>query len=264
MRAIVTLTTDFGLRDPFVAVMKGMILRRAPDTVIVDVTHDIAPFRAAEAGFWLARIAPFFPAGTVHLAVVDPGVGTARGLVATACDGQFFLAPDNGLLGAIAARPGAHTRSIAPATFEAIGAGALGTTFHGRDLLAPLAAELAAGRLPFASLGDACRPVQEPGLPPARPEAGGLAGVVVTVDRFGNLLTNIDAAMLDPVRDWRVVAAGREAVRVAAYGDAAVGVLVALVNSWGLVEIAECGGQAAARLGVGRGDPVFLRYLWTG
>jgi len=264
MRGIVTLTTDFGLRDPFVGVMKGMILRRAPDAVIVDVTHDVEPFRPGEAGFWLARISAYFPAGAVHLAVVDPGVGTPRGLVAASCDDQFFLAPDNGLLAAVAARPGAVTRRIAAATFDAIGATARGTTFHGRDLLAPLAAELAMGRLPFVALGDACAPVAVPGVPVATVEAGGLTGVVVTVDRFGNLLTNLESSLLDPGRGWEVMAGGREAARVTTYGDAARGSLVALVNSWGLVEVAESGGNAAVRLGVGRGDPVFLRYLRAG
>lgn len=264
MRGIVTLTTDFGLCDPFVAVMKGMILRRAPDAVIVDVTHDIAPFRPAEAGFWLARIPPFFPDGTVHLAVVDPGVGTARGLLAVACGNQVFLAPDNGLLAELAAGPGAAARRIEPATFEAIGAVAHGTTFHGRDLLAPLAAELATGRLPFASLGDPCVPVAGPALPPARREQDGFSGAVVTVDRFGNLLTNLEALALDPGRDWYARVAGQEARRATAYGAAPGGTLLALANAWGLVEIAESAGHAASRLGVGRGEPVSLHYCGGG
>lgn len=264
MRGIITLTTDFGLRDPFVAVMKGMILRRAPDAAIVDVTHDIEPFRPAEAGFWLARIPPYFPDGTVHLAVVDPGVGTARPLLAVACGSQLFLAPDNGLLSEVAARPGATARRIAPATFEAIGAGARAATFHGRDLLAPLAAELATGRLPFASLGDRCVPIEGPALPPARREQGGHVGVVVTVDRFGNLLTNIEAAALDPRRDWHALVAGRKARRATAYGEVPGGTLLALVNAWGLVEIAESAGHAASRLGVGRGEPVSLHYRGDG
>lgn len=264
MRGVVTLTTDFGLRDPFVAVMKGMILRRAPDVAIVDLTHDIEPFRPAEAGFWLARMPPFFPDGTVHLAVVDPGVGTARGLLAVACANQLFLAPDNGLLAGIGAGPGAIARRIEPATFEAIGARAKGATFHGRDLLAPLAAELAAGRVPFASLGEPCVPTGGPLLPPALREEGGYGGVVVTVDRFGNLLTNIEAAALDPRRNWHALVDGHEVRRAAAYAQAPAGALLALVNAWGLVEIAESAGHAASRLGVGRGTPVSLHYRGDG
>ncbi|HEY7752454.1 MAG TPA: SAM-dependent chlorinase/fluorinase [Steroidobacteraceae bacterium] len=259
MRGIITLTTDFGLRDPFVAVMKGQILRRAPDAVLVDVTHDVFAHQVAEAGFWLARIPAYFPEGTVHLAVVDPGVGTARALVAVACAGQWFLAPDNGLLSEVMARPGATARTIAASTFEAIGARADGATFHGRDLLAPLAAELATGRLPFAALGAPCRPRQSPPLPLAHAVADGFSGTVVTVDHFGNLVTSIEGSQLEPGCRWEAVVAGRVAERVAAYGDGPAGGLVALVNSWGLVEIAESGGSAAARLGVGRGEPVLLR-----
>lgn len=264
MRGIITLTTDFGLRDPFVAVMKGQILRRAPQAVLVDVTHEIAAHQPAEAGFWLARIPPYFPEGTVHLAVVDPGVGTARALVAVACGGQLFLAPDNGLLAEVAARPGAAARAIAPSTFDAIGAAADGATFHGRDLLAPLAAELAMGRLPFAALGSPCACRQPSSLPPAQSSADGLRGVVVTVDHFGNLLTNIDGSRLEPARGWEAVIAGRPARGVASYDEGSPGSLVALVNAWGLVEVAVAGGSAAAGLGVGRGEPVVLRYAQDG
>ncbi|HEU0224894.1 MAG TPA: SAM-dependent chlorinase/fluorinase [Steroidobacteraceae bacterium] len=264
MRGCITLTTDFGLRDPFVAVMKGMILRRAPQTAIVDVTHDIGPFRPAEAGFWLAQLPPYFPDRTVHLAVVDPGVGTTRGLLAVSCSSQLFLAPDNGLLAAIAARPGAVARRVEPATFEAIGAGARGATFHGRDLLAPLAAELVTGRLPFEALGELCIPVEGLAPPAARRAEHGWDGVVVTVDRFGNLLTNIEAATLDPRRDWYALVAGHEARHAKAYGEVPRGTLLALVNAWGLVEIAESAGHAASGLGVGRGEPVLLRYREDG
>jgi S-adenosylmethionine hydrolase len=228
------------------------------------VTHDIAPFRPAEAGFWLARIPTFFPDGTVHLAVVDPGVGSARGLLAVACGSQLFLAPDNGLLAELAASPGAVGRRIEPAAFEAIGAAARGATFHGRDLLAPLAAELVTGRLPFVALGDACVPVAGPALPPARQEQDGFGGAVVTVDHFGNLLTNLEALALDPCRDWYVRVAGHDARRATAYGETPTGTLVALTNAWGLVEIAESAGHAASRLGVGRGEPVSLRYCGDG
>lgn len=258
MRGIITLTTDFGLRDPFVAVMKGQILRRAPEATIVDVTHDVAPYQPAEAGFWLARIQPFFPDGTVHLAVVDPGVGTARRLLAVACGHQTCVAPDNGLLAELCARPGAVVREACAATFAAIGAAAAGTTFHGRDLLAPLAAELATGRLPFAAVGQVCVPVPGQVVATVRRKAGGLGGVVVTVDHFGNLLTNIDASDLAPGSEWTVAVGGRRARRVAAYGDAAAGELVALVNAWGLVEVAVAAGNAARSLGIGRGEPLFL------
>ncbi|MGQ0384487.1 MAG: SAM hydrolase/SAM-dependent halogenase family protein [Gammaproteobacteria bacterium] len=258
MRGIVTFTTDFGQRDPFVAVMKGQVLRRAPEAVLVDITHDVARHRAAEAGFWLARIPPYFPAGTVHVAVVDPGVGSARALIGARAWGQIFLAPDNGLLSDVAAGPGFAARRIASETFATIGARAAGPTFHGRDLLAPLAAELATGRFPFASLGESCVPAQVPGLAQAVPDAGGWRGAVAAVDRFGNLLTNVPGEWLTPGLAWHVQIAGRRARAVSAYAAAAQGELVALVNAWGLVELAMTRGSAAEGLGVGRGEPVWV------
>jgi S-adenosylmethionine hydrolase len=235
--------------------MKGQVLRRAPDAVLIDITHDIAPFRPAEAGFWLARIAPYFPAGTAHLAVVDPGVGTARGLVVALAQEQLFLAPDNGLLTELASRPGVPVRMVSAATLQAIGAAALGPSFHGRDLLAPLAAELATGRLPFPAVGALCRPVELPAVPAAVADEGGWIGSVVTVDHFGNLLTNIDGRPLAG-GPWQAEIAGRRARSVGAYAEGAEGEPIALVNAWGLVEVAIHCGNAAESLGAGRGDTV--------
>ncbi len=256
MRGIVTFTTDFGHQDPFVAVMKGQVLRRAPDAVLVDITHDIARFMPAEAGFWLARIAPYFPAGTVHLAVVDPGVGTARGFVAVRARDQYFLAPDNGLLTELAEGGDAAVRAVSAEVFAAIGAAACGPSFHGRDLLAPLAAELATGRLSFPALGEPCRLVALPATPVPIPDADGWRGAVVTVDHFGNLLTNLEARHLEGVPLWQAEIAGRRARSVSAYAEAAAGELIALVNAWGLVEVAISCGNAAESLGAGRGDGV--------
>lgn len=264
MRGIVTFTTDFGLQDPFVAVMKGQVLRRNRELQLVDITHDIAPYQPAEAGFWLQRAARYFPEGTVHVAVVDPGVGTARALIAVQSEGQLFLAPDNGLLAGIGARPGAVTRRIAAATLATIDATAQGSTFQGRDLLAPIAAELASGSLDFEALGDICRPLAT--LPPTPVTTVGdqLVGQIVTVDRFGNLFSNIDDGHISRSRPWVVIIRGHELRRVGAYGEAATGELVALVNSWGIVEVAEVAGSAARRLDVGRGEPVTLRYQQGG
>jgi len=264
MRGIVTFTTDFGLQDPFVAVMKGQMLRRNRELQLVDITHDIEPYRPAEAGFWLRRAARYFPAGTVHVAVIDPGVGTERPLVAVQSDGQLFLAPDNGLLAGIAARPAAVSRRIASTTLAALGAVAQGSTFHGRDLLAPLAAELASGGLGFDQLGEICVPLAIPQPHPVTAAGGRLDGQVVTVDRFGNLFSNIEEDLLDDTRPWLVSIRGRELPRVGAYGEAPPGALVALVNSWGVVEVAEVTGNAARRLGVGRGEPLSLQYRQGG
>lgn len=264
MRGIVTLTTDFGLQDPFVAVLKGQILRRARDLQLIDISHAISPYRPAEAGFWLERAARFFPAGTVHVAVVDPGVGTARALIAVQSGGQIFLAPDNGLLAGIAGRPDAVARRIAASTWAAVDAVVEGATFHGRDLLAPLAGELATGRRDFASLGEVCEPVKVKELPPVVQQGERFVGEVVTVDHFGNLFSNIDENLLDRSRLWSVTICGRELRRVGAYGEAPAGELIALVNSWGVVEVAEVAGNAARRLDAGRGEPVTLEYRPSG
>lgn len=264
MRGIITFTTDFGLQDPYVAVMKGQALRRDRDLQLVDITHDIAPYQPAEAGFWLERVARYFPEGTVHVAVVDPGVGTARALIAVESEGQRFLAPDNGLLAAIAGRPGAVSRRIAGSALAALGAAARGSTFHGRDLLAPLAAELASGRQGFEGLGEVCVPVSVDHAPPVSRNGEQLIGQIITVDRFGNLFSNLEEELIDSSRNWSVLIRGRDVDCVATYGEAAPGELVALVNSWGIVEVAEVTGNAGRRLGAGRGEPVALQYRQGG
>lgn len=259
VRGIVTLTTDFGLRDPYVAVLKGQILRRSPELQLIDVTHEIARYDPAEAGFWLERIGRYFPDGTVHLAVVDPGVGTTRALVAVRADRQIFVAPDNGLLAGIADRPGAVARRIDPGRLGALGIEVRGgPTFHGRDLLAPIAALLAAGDLGFQALGDETG--LEPGAPrlPVSATPTGWCGAVVTVDIFGNLISNLDDDAHVRSRPWVATIRGASARWVRTYGEAAPGEPVALVNSWGLVEVAVVNGSAAERLGAGRGDKVLL------
>lgn len=258
MRGIVTFTTDFGPHDPFVGVMKGQALRRCADLQLVDITHDITRHQPAEAGFWLERAARYFPDGTVHVAVVDPGVGTARALVAVSAAAQVFLAPDNGLLGGIARWPGAVTRRIDVEQLADAGIAAKGRTFHGRDLLAPLGAEIASGRLPVESVGDICQAVTAGLVPPPVRHEHGWLGCIVTVDGFGNLFSNLDADLLPDPEPWAVMIRGRRLPTVGTYGEARPGELVALVNSWGLVEIAEVEGHAAGTLGVGRGEPVFL------
>jgi len=261
MRGIITFTTDFGLADPFVAVMKGQALGRNRDLQLVDITHDITPYQPAEAGYWLERAASYFPEGTVHVGIVDPGVGSSRALAAVACDAQIFLAPDNGLLSGIVARPGAVARRVTGTTLAGFGAIAKGGTFHGRDLLAPLAAELASGNLAFGELGGIFKPVVIPGPPPATWVGERLQGSIVTIDRFGNLFSNIDAGLLDCSRNWSVRIREFELPCVDTYGDALPGELVALVNSWGVIELAEVEGNAARRLGAARGEALNLRYL---
>jgi hypothetical protein len=256
---VVTLTTDFGLKDPFVGVMKGQLLVRYPDVRIVDLTHDVLAHWPAEAGFWLARSFRYFPAGSVHVAVVDPGVGSSRDIAVVECERHVFLAPDNGLLaGVIETASEATLRRIEPPVLRSLGIGTPSATFHGRDIFAPLAAELAAGRLQPADLGSPVRElipgwVEEPvvGL-------GQVTGVVVTIDHFGNLITNIDSRYLAGLSQPGVRVAGRELPLRRTYSDVRPGEYLALVNSFGVLEIARAERSAAEGLGLDRGAPVVV------
>jgi S-adenosyl-L-methionine hydrolase (adenosine-forming) len=247
---IVSLLTDFGTKDPFVGVMKAVMLARHPRLSIVDLAHGVGAQDVAEGAFWLERCFRWFPAETVHLAVVDPGVGSARAAVAVSARGHLFVGPDNGLLALVAADGEVRTLDLA-----ALGVGAPGATFHGRDVFAPAAAELAAGK-PFAEIGPATRlAVAAPLAPPelAPPE---LRGAVVSIDRFGNAITNIGAELLPPGAMVRVGAAALPIVRT--YSDLDPGQLGALVGSFDTLELAIRDGDAASALGLRRGSPVVL------
>jgi S-adenosylmethionine hydrolase len=256
---LVTLLTDFGLRDPFVGLMKAQVHARLPGARIVDLTHDLPPYRPAIAAFWLERARHWCPPGTVHVAVVDPGVGTSRRLLAAEAGGQAFLGPDNGLLGAVLAGGAARVWAIDPAGLGRFGLGTPSATFHGRDILAPLAAELAAGRAAAAHLGPVVTDWRPSAIPVPRPTADGLEGEILLVDRYGNAFTNLPAAVLG-ARPGPVAleVAGRRLPVVRTYGDAPPGTAVALANSFGVLEVAVVTGDAAAELGLRTGDPVRL------
>ena len=257
---VITLTTDFGQQDPFVGVMKGRIYERFPAARIVDLTHEILAHWPAEAGFWLARAFGYFPRGTVHVAVVDPGVGTARDILLVEAAGHLLLAPDNGLLAPVLTRVvDATVRCIDAAGLGRFGLGRASATFHGRDIFAPLAAELAAGRVAPAELG----PVQSTWVPAwvedPRANAGAVHGVVITVDHFGNLISNIDSRWLGGLIEPHVYAGNRVLPIRRTYGDVRPGEFLALVNSFDVVEIACAEGSAADALGLSRGAPVVVR-----
>jgi S-adenosylmethionine hydrolase len=261
---VVTLTTDFGLRDPFVGVMKGQMMLRHPDVRIVDLTHEILAHWPAEAGFWLARSFRYFPAGTVHVAVVDPGVGSARGILAVGAHAHVFLAPDNGLLAdVIDTDPAAEVRRLAPDASGRLKLAAPSATFHGRDVFAPIAAELAAGRIAPADLGPR---IAEwiPGWLDAPLAAGDhVGGQVVTIDHFGNLITNIEARLLPQAPHSVVLVGGQSIVLRRTYADVRPGEYLALVNSFGVVEIARAERSAAEGLGIARGAPVTVSAKHT-
>jgi S-adenosylmethionine hydrolase len=255
---VITLTTDFGLDDWFVGTMKGVILGRAPRARLVDLTHGIAPGDIAAGAFALAAAWRFFPRGTVHLAVVDPGVGGPRPALAAKADGHFFLGPDNGLL-TLALRA-AGVREIRRLENARLRLRTVSRTFHGRDVFAPAAAWLAAGGA-FAQLGPLAPDYQQLPWPEVVRRAGAVVGEVVYVDRFGNAITNLDEPAL------RAVRGGLEALRVWAgrrawgglrshYQAVPPGARVALIGSTGFLELAINGGSAAGRTGVRVGTKV--------
>ena len=235
-----TLTTDFGDRDGYVGAMKGVLLARAPGVTLVDITHAVPRHDVAAAANALADAAPHFPAATVHLAVVDPGVGGARAAVVVAAGGHLFVGPDNGIFSLVAPRPDAVHLIASPAFRR----GEVAATFHGRDLFAPAAARLALGDPPAA----AGPPVTLHGrldLPAGHR--------VVHVDRFGNLVTNL--AGVPPGSRFRI--AGRVIAGLSGtYESVAVGELCAYLGSRGTVEIAVREGSAAALLGATRGTAI--------
>ncbi len=256
---VITLTTDFGHKGPFVATMKGVMLSRFATARIVDLSHETDVHFPAEAGFWLSHAYRYFPAGSVHVAVVDPGVGTQRDIIATLYDGHAFVAPDNGLLAPIAERSGAHTYKIDLATLAPrIQLDAISATFHGRDIFAPIGAELAAGRIQPSELGPVADSVVPSWIEEPLVSDGRITGKVVAVDNFGNLITNIEASLLPAGRSCSVKAGGRSFALRRTYGDVTPGEYLALINSFGVLELARAESSAADGLGLGRGAPVTI------
>jgi S-adenosylmethionine hydrolase len=252
---VITLLTDFGLSDPFVGVMTGVLLSRFPGARVVDLCHGMRPQAVGEAAFWLERCYFWFPEGTVHVAVVDPGVGSERGVLAAAIAGHYFLLPDNGLLGTrLLEAPGARVLAV---DVPKLGLAPASRTFHGRDVFAPLAAGLASGERRFESLGVPTRALPCC-LPAPQRTATGASGEVVCVDRFGNLLTNLDEALAESTGARQVRVAGQSLRWLRTYADAEPGELLALVNAFGVIEIALRDGSAEHHLGVTRGAAVEL------
>jgi S-adenosylmethionine hydrolase len=247
MRPLVTLLTDFGTADGYVAEMKGVLLAHAPEAQLVDATHDVPPHDVESARLALARYWRRFPEGTVHVAVVDPGVGSERRALAVASHGRFLVGPDNGVLSPALLLPGARAVTLP------VPAGA-SATFHGRDVFAPAAARLAGG-VALEALGDPCDDPLVRRTPEAHRLAdGAVRGEVIAVDRFGNLITNLIAR-----RAATFELAGHRVPMARTYADVAPGALLALTGSSGLVEIAQRDGSAARELGLVRGAPVVMR-----
>jgi S-adenosylmethionine hydrolase len=253
---IVTFTTDFGFRDGYAGAMKAVVLSLAPGATLVDVTHGVPPQDVAAGAVALSQAASLFPAGTIHVAVVDPGVGSARADLLVESGGNFFVGPDNGVLSLAARRPRRIRRIEAPAFRRE----PVSPTFHGRDVFAPTAGRLASGSRP-EEVGPEIDTMVELGTPPVHRRGGVIEGQVIHVDNIGNLITSLDAATLPP--DAGVEVEGGEGVFHPVLGrtfsDVETGALVAYIGSGGQLEIARRDGSAAARVGAERGSVVRVR-----
>jgi S-adenosylmethionine hydrolase len=246
---VVTLTTDFGLLDPYVGAMKG-VLCSLTDAPIIDLSHAIPPFDVEAAAYVVETAAPRFPRFSVHVAVVDPGVGTSRRLLAAFHEERFYLAPDNGLLGFLARGAGAEFREISVPESAS-------PTFHGRDVLAPAAARLANGAA-FLSIGRKVDPPPPPPEPVATAE--GFSTRVLHVDAFGTLVCALRAEALGG-RDVLARVGGKTVGPLRrTFGDVAEGEPLLYVGSSGRLEIAVNRGRADAHFGLGRGAPVEVRF----
>lgn len=259
---IVTLITDFGLSDPYVGSMKGVILGINPDVRIVDITHDVSPQNVNEAAFVLNRANSYFPEGTIHVVVVDPGVGGDRAVLAVETSRYTFLAPDNGVLKYIfdeypeskVYRVTNHDYFLEPVS----------RTFHGRDIFAPVAAHLSKG-VGLESMGELFSDfvrgeVHQPEVGP-----GNIVGEIITIDRFGNGITNIGEDLLSGrkvaqihVRSWTIDGLSRT------YSDGREGEPVALIGSGGTLEISVWLGSAGEKMGFSIDDPVTVDIMTDG
>ncbi|MBI4875522.1 MAG: SAM-dependent chlorinase/fluorinase [Acidobacteria bacterium] len=260
-RSIITLTTDFGLSDHFVAVMKGVILGIHPAAHIVDITHDVGAFEIAEAAFVVAEASRWFPRGTVHVVVVDPGVGTARRPILAQAEGQIYLAPDNGVLSMVYARGPHKVRTL---TAEKLFLDPVSATFHGRDIFAPVAARLAQGLAP-ARCGKLVKDyLRQEFHRPVRTSRRAWTGAVLKIDRFGNLITNFHIQEFPALasRPFRLAIGALQITELAAtFAQGPPGEPVLLVGSSGYLEVAVNQASAANLLGVASGAPAELT-LW--
>jgi S-adenosylmethionine hydrolase len=255
MPTIITLTTDFGLSDPFVGIMKGVILGIAPEAKVVDITHEIGSYDILEAAFIIESSYRYFPAGSIHVIVVDPGVGSARRPMAAAAKDHFFVAPDNGVLSYVLSGDVAEPDSSAYwIKNQNLFLDSISRTFHGRDIFAPVSAHLALGT-PIESVGPRIVDFVKKALPKPRPQGNKLVGTALRIDKFGNIITNLKRSHLG--KDFVIRVAGLSITRLCAnFSEAEPGEFFALEGSTGYIELALNQGSAADRLSVGRGAEI--------
>jgi S-adenosylmethionine hydrolase len=259
-RPVIALTTDFGQADGYVGIMKGVILGICPQAALVDVCHEIRPQAVRQAAYVLKSAVPYFPYGTVHLVVVDPGVGSERRPIVAQTERAVYVAPDNGVLSLTLAQDAPRFAvQLSDSHYHLTPASA---TFHGRDIFAPAAAHLACGVDP-REMGDEISPselVTLRDIEPVRQPEGSWLGEVLHIDRFGNLVTSFPGTQIST--GWSIQFAGESIPGLSrTYADVEPGELVAYVGSSGHLEIAVRGGSAAARLGMDVGNPVQVREL---
>lgn len=258
---LITLLTDFGCSDVYAGVMKGAIAQINRQIQVIDLTHEIPPQDVLVARFQLLNAYPYFPFGTVHVAVVDPGVGSLRRAIAVQLEAGFLVGPDNGLFsGVLSQYPALAAVELTNTRYWR--SGQPSATFHGRDIFAPVAAHLASGVL-LSDLGPAIALetlVQQP-IPPYESTETGWLGCIQASDRFGNLITNIPGKLVQSQpQHWAVQCQDQTIPSGYSYSDRPTGGLMALVGSHGWVEIAVNGGSAQARLGLTYGDRV--QVVW--
>ena len=260
-RPIITLTTDFGNRDHFAGAMKGVILGIQPSAEIVDITHEIPPFAIREGAFVIAQAYRYFPKRTIHIVIVDPGVGTARRPILVEAAGQYFVGPDNGVLAMVYSREKHKARNI---TAEKYFLKPVSNTFHGRDIFSPVAAHLAKGVRP-AQVGKLIQDHLRPNFEkPVRTGKRYWTGCVLRVDHFGNLITNFRLEDFPElaVRPFQMTVGMLTVNRLAAnYAEAGAGELALIPGSSGYLEVATRQGSAAALLKCGAEAPVELMVL---
>jgi hypothetical protein len=255
---VITLTTDFGSGDHEAGVLKGVIWQITPETKVVDLSHDISRHNIMEAAILLWRAAPYFPAGTIHVVVVDPGVGTSRRGIAAHLGDQFFVGPDNGLITLLLSKTeeSAQISEFVVLDQPRFWLSTVSSVFHGRDVFSPVAAHLASGT-PFSMVGtQVSNPVRLNIPKPARTRKGWL-GQVIHVDHFGNLSTNLNASHLNLAGVLNFSINGEQISGiVSTFGDRPVGSLIALLDSSGSLAISVVNGSAAQFLHAGIGDNI--------
>ncbi len=266
-RPVITLTTDFGTRDSYVGVMKGVILCICPDAQIIDITHEIAPQDIVAAALIVQSFGDYFPPGAIHVVVVDPGVGSARKALALATPQAQYVGPDNGIFWPVWQAAQTHESS---ADLRAVALTNVrywlpnpSATFHGRDIFSPVAAHLARG-VAIGDLGDDLGQITELALPDVHREGAAVIGEIVAIDHFGNCISAITAAHLETLgsrSDLRVIV-GRHILPISrTYADVAPGTELALLGSGNRLEIAVRNGDAHRQLGITRGTSIRVEQI---